>query len=69
LISVDGNIVFGNTGFNKESVILYGTFFSENEPKGVLYEVTKDHLESLRDANTIQEVIEVYYDIGYFVES
>lgn len=69
LISVDGNIVFGNTGFEKDSVTLSGTYYGGDEPKGVRYQITKDHIEMIDGARTIEEVIEVYRNIGYFTES
>lgn len=69
LISVQGNIVFGNTGFDKESVTLFGTYYGGDEPKSVRHQITKDHIEMIDGARTIEEVIEVYRDIGYFAES
>ncbi|MGF7535055.1 hypothetical protein AAGG74_15400 [Bacillus mexicanus] len=68
LISVEGNIVFGNTGFEKNSVTLYGLYYGDTEPKVVKYILTKDHIEMLDSAQSIDEVIEVYRKIGYFKE-
>jgi hypothetical protein len=66
LISVEGNIIFGNTGFNKESISLYGAYQGENVPKRVVYEITMDHIEMFKKSKTIEEVIEIYNSIGYF---
>lgn len=65
LISVEGNIVFDDTGFTKDSVTLFGVDYSD-EPKGVKYQITKDHIEMLDNAHSIDQVIQVYSSIGYF---
>lgn len=68
LISVEGNIVFEDTGFTNNSVTLYGLYYGDAKPKNVKYKLTKDHIEMLDSAHSIDEVIEVYRKIGYFKE-
>lgn len=68
LISVEGNIIFGNTGFTKDSVVFYGSYFGGDEPKSVNYSVEKEHIELLKEASGTSDIIEIYKNIGYFSE-
>lgn len=69
LLSVEGNIVFGDTGFTKDSVTLHGLYYGGDEPKSVKYQITKDHIEMLDNSHSIEDVIQVYKEIGYFEET
>lgn len=66
LISVEGNIIFGDAVFTKNTVNLHGMYYGGDEPKRVNFQVTKDHIEMLDNAHSIKEVIEVYENISYF---
>jgi hypothetical protein len=70
LISVDGNITISMTGLNpnKKEITFTGTYWGGNSPKRVEYIVVKDYFEMLEDANTVEDVMNVYNAIGYFVE-
>lgn len=66
LASVEGNITFDMLGWEKDnSVVLYGTYWGGEEPKGVRYLIIKDYIEMLKDAITIKDVIQVYKSIGF----
>ena len=66
LASVDGNITFNSIGYSDNRVILYGTYWGEEESKAVKFSIEEEYVEMLEKANSVQDVLEVYDTIGYF---
>lgn len=70
LIQYEGNYTFGMTTRNYE--LLGGVCFSggHNVTKNsVNFVLDKEMVESLKAAKSIEEVIEIYREIGFFTES